>query len=61
MTKIDVFMHDLSTIIEEWRNLPLGRDTPSYYRKIIEYIKEHIEGLENEYIEHLIKKYEGRK
>ena len=42
MTKIDVFMYDLSTIIEEWRNLPLGRDTPKYYDKIIKYVGKDI-------------------
>jgi len=48
MTKIDKFMYDVSGMIREWRNLPLGRDTPSHYRKIIEYVKEHIKGLEDE-------------
>ncbi len=48
MTKIDVFMYDISKIIQEWRNLPLGRDTPKYYRKIIEYVKTHIKEDEDD-------------
>ena len=71
MTKIDVFMYDLSTIIEEWRNLPLGRDTPKYYEKIINYvgkdiIAEIIEDLKNKdyywkvYRSNLIKKWEAK-
>ena len=42
MTKIDVFMYDISGIIGEWKGLPLGRDTPLYYAKIIDYVKKHI-------------------
>ncbi len=48
MTKIDVFMYDLSIIIGEWRCLSLGRDTPKYYKKIIAYVKKHIKELKDE-------------
>jgi len=48
MTKIDRFMYDLSQMIQEWRNLPMGRDTKGYYNKIINYVKEHIKELKDE-------------
>ena len=42
LTKIDRFMYDMAKMIGKWRNEPLGRDTESYYNKIVKYVGNHL-------------------